>query len=296
MSVIYYIKLLLLSPRYAKQSKKRGDKRPVNTICKDMVSLYKNCGISAFEYLKESIGVKTDEEREQTLTLLNHKHQWLNGYDNNWKFLLKYSGLEWQTSVSKRRQRTQAYIKRYSMGPNCKVQYGVTFIAEHFHKGNLKIGNHVLFARNVDIDVTGDLSVGDWSSISEGAKILTHNHVLDFTGNDISKGCITTPLIINDRVWIGSRAIIMPGVNEIGRGAMISADSFVRTPVPPYAIVIGNPGKIIGFRMTPQEIVAWEKENYADQDRIPMEQLQKNYESFFLKRWKEIKSITSQKA
>lgn len=52
---------------------------------------------------------------------------------------------------------------------------------------------------------------------------------------------------IHDGVWIGMRAIIMPGV-EIGEGAVIGAGSVVTKNIPPYAIVAGNPAKIVKMR------------------------------------------------
>lgn len=52
------------------------------------------------------------------------------------------------------------------------------------------------------------------------------------------------PVIINDNVWIGMNAIILPGVT-IGKGAVIAAGSVVTKDVPPYSLVGGNPAKII---------------------------------------------------
>jgi acetyltransferase-like isoleucine patch superfamily enzyme len=147
----------------------------------------------------------------------------------------------------------------------------------------------VLLARNCDIDYTGDIEIGNHVSISEGVKILTHNHSTEIEKTDLDKGCILTPLTIHDNVWIGARAIIMPGVKEIGRGAIISADSYVNSKIPPYAIVLGNPAKIVGFRMPLEEIIEYEISHYEENNRIPPEILSRNYEKYFQSRWKEIK-------
>ena len=77
---------------------------------------------------------------------------------------------------------------------------------------------------------------------------------------------------------------------------MISSNSLVRTEIPPYAIVMGNPGKIIGFRMSPKEIVSFEEANYPENERIPIEDLENNYQVYFVKRWREIKEFTRIKA
>jgi acetyltransferase-like isoleucine patch superfamily enzyme len=55
------------------------------------------------------------------------------------------------------------------------------------------------------------------------------------------------PVFIRDGVWIGRRCIIFPGV-KIGEGSVISAGSVVRTHVPPYSVVAGNPAKVM-FRL-----------------------------------------------
>ena len=55
------------------------------------------------------------------------------------------------------------------------------------------------------------------------------------------------PVRIDDDVWIGARAIILPGVT-VGKGAIIGAGSVVTKDVPPFAICVGNPARTIKFR------------------------------------------------
>lgn len=56
-------------------------------------------------------------------------------------------------------------------------------------------------------------------------------------------------IVLHDDVWIGANAIICSGV-EIGQGAVIAAGAVVTKDVPPYAIVGGNPARIIKFRFS----------------------------------------------
>jgi maltose O-acetyltransferase len=55
------------------------------------------------------------------------------------------------------------------------------------------------------------------------------------------------PPTIGDDVWIGTRAIILPGVT-IGDGVVVGAGSVVTRDVPPYAVVAGNPARVVGER------------------------------------------------
>lgn len=91
---------------------------------------------------------------------------------------------------------------------------------------------------------------------------------------------------------VGAQAV---GDVVIGRGAIISNGSVVLRRVPPYAIIVGNPGKIIGFTMSPEEIVEWEKDKYSEDERTPIETLQNNYKKYVSGRYKDINKFTSLK-
>jgi acetyltransferase-like isoleucine patch superfamily enzyme len=54
--------------------------------------------------------------------------------------------------------------------------------------------------------------------------------------------------VIEDDVWVGARAIILPGVT-IGHGSVIGAGAVVAKSVPPYSIVVGNPGRVVRSRL-----------------------------------------------
>ena len=60
-------------------------------------------------------------------------------------------------------------------------------------------------------------------------------------------------LEIKDNVWIGTRAIILGNVRTIGTGSIIGAGAVVTKPVPDYAIVAGNPARVIRYRTSQQK-------------------------------------------
>ncbi|WP_318012409.1 CatB-related O-acetyltransferase [Mesorhizobium sp. BR1-1-4] len=63
------------------------------------------------------------------------------------------------------------------------------------------------------------------------------------------------PTVIGNDVWIGLRAVIMPGI-KIGDGAIVGAGSIVTKDVPPYAIVAGNPARLLRYRFTDDQIAS----------------------------------------
>lgn len=136
------------------------------------------------------------------------------------------------------------------------------FCARRFSSG---IGNNV----NIDTNamIYRDLVLGDNSGIGKNS-VIADGVVI---GNDVMMGpeCYIytrnhsfssiekpmrlqgykegRPVVIEDDVWIGARVTILPGV-RISKGAVIGAASVVTKDVPQYAVVGGNPAKIIKFR------------------------------------------------
>ena len=101
------------------------------------------------------------------------------------------------------------------------------------------------------------------SGAAEGLTIVTGNHFstpgkffMDIR-DDEKADELDKDVIIEEDVWIASNVTILAGVT-IGRGAVIGSGSVVRKNVPPYAVVAGNPAKVVGFKFTPEEIVVHE--------------------------------------
>ena len=98
------------------------------------------------------------------------------------------------------------------------------------------------------------LIIGNFCSIADGVKFVTGgNHFADrlltFPVGSIynigkDDGYTKGPIIVEDDVWIATNALILSGVT-IGRGAIVAAGAVVVKDVPPYAIVGGNPAKIL---------------------------------------------------
>jgi len=104
----------------------------------------------------------------------------------------------------------------------------------------LSIGRQSFLGR-VNIMVHDKVSIGNRVCINDGVEILTASHDV---GDPYWK-VIKAGIIIEDYVWIGTGAMILPGIT-IGYGAVIGARAVVSKSVAPGEIVVGNPAKVIG--------------------------------------------------
>lgn len=106
---------------------------------------------------------------------------------------------------------------------------------------------------------------GRYCSVAQNVSILNGNHPLKFKSlhpfffnpeaGYVDKLLITrTKLTIENDVWIGRNVTILPSVSKIGNGAAIGAGSVVTKNVPAFAVVVGNPARIIRYRFSEDKI------------------------------------------
>lgn len=133
------------------------------------------------------------------------------------------------------------YLRKF-----CKISIGrhTSIAMGCFVTGNqIRIGDNSVINRNVYLDGRGPLYLGNNVSISHYVLIHTLTHIVNSPYFDTEE----KPVVIMDDVWIGARAIILPGVT-IGRGAVVAAGSVVSRDVPAYTVVAGSPAKKVGER------------------------------------------------
>ncbi len=109
---------------------------------------------------------------------------------------------------------------------------------------NVEMGSYVAIDDEVNLYSAAKVTIGTKVAISREAFICTASH-------DITKAnrpLVTAPITIGDGVWIGARAIILPGVT-IGEGAIVAAGAVVTKDVAPWSVVGGNPAKEIKKRV-----------------------------------------------
>lgn len=117
------------------------------------------------------------------------------------------------------------------------------FGLRQLRRDRVSIGAYTRINRNCCLDVRGSLRIGDNVSISPEVMILTASHVIDDPNFRVER----KPVVIEDHVYVGSRATILPGVT-LGRGSVVAAGAVVTRDVRPLTIVAGVPARPVGMR------------------------------------------------
>jgi len=159
-------------------------------------------------------------------------------------------------------------------------------------KGNIKIGSNTTFGRGTVLWAPHRMTIGDnvyigkyctlQADIQMGNNIEIANTVgligkydHDYSkvgvsikdapwigDKDYSFKGLNQKIVIDDDVWIGYGAVVFTGVH-INRGAIVAAGSIVTKDIPAYAIVVGNPARVKGYRFSEDEIKEHEKGLYG---------------------------------
>jgi len=148
---------------------------------------------------------------------------------------------EWVSKIPSHSMRNFYYRKvmGFGLGEHCSIHMHCSFDCAQ----NITIGNNSVINAKCRLDNRGRITIGENVSISQEVLILTADHDVnsaEFQGRNLA-------VSIEDYVWIGTRATILPGVT-VGKGALIAAGAVVTKDVLPYTIVAGVPAKIIKMR------------------------------------------------
>lgn len=142
------------------------------------------------------------------------------------------------------------------------------------------LGNRVTFIIGLNHDKRG-VTTYPFLDVMHPTNDGTINHYFDVNHYQI---------IIGNDVWIGTDATILGGV-QIGNGAVIGARAVVTKDVPPYAVVVGNPARIVKYRFDQEIIDGLQKIKWWNWPREKIEEnldLMKNVESFVAHHIREI--------
>lgn len=122
-----------------------------------------------------------------------------------------------------------------------------------------------------------------YSGTAEGLVVVTSNHrqhigQFRLGNNDDNE---YKDIIVEEDVWIGINVTLLAGAH-IGRGAIIGACSVVTKEIPPYAVAVGNPAKVIKFKWSIDDILKHERMLYPENERFTREELEGHRKLFKL--------------
>jgi acetyltransferase-like isoleucine patch superfamily enzyme len=131
------------------------------------------------------------------------------------------------------------YIKQGFNMPQITTSNGI-------YKFSIDKSSHL--KSDIYIECSGGVYIGRYFHTGKGLTIFSTNHNYD---SDLSipydAKSIDKPVIIKDFVWCGANVTIVPGVT-IGEGVVIGAGSVVTKDIPDYAVIGGNPAKVLKYR------------------------------------------------
>lgn len=115
--------------------------------------------------------------------------------------------------------------------------------AKVYYPVNLTMGAYACLASDVDCYNVAPVTIGDNTTVSQGAYLCTASHDITNPLNPL----VTKPIVIEDQAWVAAGAFVGMGVT-IGQGAVVGARAAVFKDVEPWTVVGGNPAKFIKRR------------------------------------------------
>lgn len=166
------------------------------------------------------------------------------------------------------------YTNRRKYEPSKIIEIGTPILVNPKY---VQIENYVRIQNNVKLITSkAKLTVKKYSAIGEGCVIIPGAHVptvgLPQYLSTLHINDVQTGITINEDCWIGAEAALLSKC-EVGRGAVVGARSVVTKNIPPYAVVVGMPAKIIATRFTLQQVLEHELLLYPEKERFSEEYL-----------------------
>ena len=130
--------------------------------------------------------------------------------------------------------------RKFSLGDYSIVE---SFACINNAVGDVIIGDHTRIGLHNTI--IGPVTIGSNVNLAQGITVTALNHNFSETNKRIDEqGISTNAVTIDDDVWIGANAVILPGV-KIGNHSVVAAGAVVTKDVPPHSLVAGVPAKFI---------------------------------------------------
>jgi len=128
------------------------------------------------------------------------------------------------------------------------VYVGHQTILKGYHAGVMRIGDGAWIGQQCFFHAAGDLTIGENVGVGPGVRILTSTHREAGRETPILHAPLDfAPVVVEADADLGVGAILLPGVT-VGRGAQVGAGAVVTKDVPAYAVVAGNPARVLRSR------------------------------------------------
>ena len=144
---------------------------------------------------------------------------------------------DWIAGVMERRRGARLLSRCLRVGSRVRLRMPVVI----YEPEKLHLGDQIDIGEFTHIRANGGLQIGNRVLIAAHVTITTREHPIELPRWGVTKDA---PVVIEDDVWIGAGAVVLPGVT-IGRGAVVAAGAVVTTSVEPFTVVAGVPARPI---------------------------------------------------
>ena len=134
----------------------------------------------------------------------------------------------------------------FIVGPRGRIDVGSYSILNAAYlvcNSHIEIGDHCLLA-------WGSVLTDTWPADARLLPINLRREVMRTIADDPARSLPAfadpRPIVVEDNVWVGFDAVVLPGV-RLGRGSVVGCKTIVRENVPPYAVVVGSPARIVRY-------------------------------------------------
>lgn len=152
--------------------------------------------------------------------------------------------------------------------------------------GLIYLDDYTRVRSNLSFDGTrGKLIIKKYSAIGRNTVVVTGNHTKTVGIPQVLLGPLHindrhTDIIIEEDVWTGANCTFLPGCH-IGRGAVVGACSLVNKELPPYAVAVGTPCKIIASSYSLEDVIKHESYLYPPEERFSREFLEDLFKTYY---------------
>lgn len=135
------------------------------------------------------------------------------------------------------------------------------------------------------LNYTGRFIVKSYAACGDNLLVVTGNHVPTVGVPQFFLGTFhindkETDIVVEECAWVGANVTLLSGA-RIGRGALIGGCSMVNKEIPPYAVAVGSPARIIASVFTKEQIIEHEKLVFRPEDRLAENEIDELFEKHF---------------